>query len=179
VFGRVRSSKGIDVLIDAAIKTLPQHPQATIIICGECLTSDEPYQQEQINKLIQSDLDQRVLFIGKQPFDKLPELFQGMSIVAALSREEGFGLTPLEGMASGAAVITSHAGAWPDIIENGEQGYLTETGNVNEVAKRLNELLSDKALTETMGKRARQLVEQKYSVTREAEQLTHFLLSLG
>ena len=178
VFGRVRHSKGIDVLIDAAIRVLPQHPDVTVIICGECLASEATFQQTLVERLQQHQLENRVLFIGKQPFERLPELFRGMSIVAALSREEGFGLTPLEAMASGAAVLTSHAGAWPDVVQPGVQGYLSRTGDADDVATKLDALLSDHAQTTAMGQAGRIWVEQHYSVKREAEQLTEFLLSL-
>ena len=51
-----------------------------------------------MDKIKAAKLEERILFIGKQPFDEIPKIFQGMKVVAALSRNEGYGLTPLEGM---------------------------------------------------------------------------------
>ncbi len=178
-FGRVRHSKGIDLLVEAAVELLPAHPAATVIICGGCQHNDRAYQQALIEKARSAGLAKRILFIGEQPFEKLPGLFRGMDIVAALSRSEGFGLTPLEAMASGCAVLTSRAGAWPDIIENGVTGYTTNTGDLREVKAALAMLLQNREATAEMGVRGRALIESHYSVDREARQLTDYLLGLG
>ena len=155
IFGRVRHSKGIDILVDAAIPILKQRPEVTVVICGECLEKDWAYQTQIQRKLGSVGLSDRVVFLGKQPFNALPSLFQAMTVVTALSRNEGFGLTPLEAMASGCAVITSEAGAWTDIIDNGQNGYCVPTGDVSAVTEKLEILLSDPAAAETMGMVAR------------------------
>ena len=179
IFGRVRHSKGIDILIDAAIPTLRQRPEVTVVICGECLDKDQPYKNQMLRKLSRAELSDRVVFLGKQPFSALPALFQAMTVVTALSRNEGFGLTPLEAMASGCAVITSEAGAWTDIIDNGQNGFCVPTGDVLAVTEKLEVLLNDPAATETMGMIARQHIVSRYTVAKEAQRLTQFLLSLG
>ena len=179
IFGRVRHSKGIDILIDAAIPTLRQRPEVTVVICGECLDKDQPYKNQMLRKLSRAELSDRVVFLGKQPFSALPALFQAMTVVTALSRNEGFGLTPLEAMASGCAVITSEAGAWTDIIDNGQNGFCVPTGDVLAVTEKLEVLLNDPAATETMGMIARQHIVSRYTVAKEAQSLTQFLLSLG
>jgi mannosyltransferase len=178
IFGRVRHSKGIDILVDAAIPILKQRPEVTVVICGECLEKDQAYQNQMQRKLGSAGLSDRVVFLGKQPFSALPSLFQAMTIVTALSRNEGFGLTPLEAMASGCAVITSEAGAWTDIIDNGHNGYCVPTGDVLAVTEKLEILLSDPAATETMGIVAREHIMSQYTVEKEAQSLTQFLLSL-
>ena len=178
IFGRVRHSKGIDILVDAAIPILKQRPEVTVVICGECLEKDQAYQNQMQRKLGSAGLSDRVVFLGKQPFSALPSLFQAMTIVTALSRNEGFGLTPLEAMASGCAVITSEAGAWTDIIDNGHNGYCVPTGDVLAVTEKLEILLSDPASTETMGIVAREHIMSQYTVEKEAQSLTQFLLSL-
>ena len=179
IFGRVRHSKGIDILIDATIPILRQRPEVTVVICGECLDKDQPYKNQMLRKLSRAELSDRVVFLGKQPFSALPALFQAMTVVTALSRNEGFGLTPLEAMASGCAVITSEAGAWTDIIDNGQNGFCVPTGDVLAVTEKLEVLLNDPAATETMGMVARQHIMSRYTVAKEAQSLTQFLLSLG
>jgi mannosyltransferase len=52
-----------------------------------------------------------------------------MSIVVALSRNEGFGLIIPEAMASGCAVLTSHAGSWQDIIDEEHHGFNVPVGD--------------------------------------------------
>ncbi|WP_439102838.1 glycosyltransferase family 4 protein [Congregibacter sp.] len=179
MFGRVRQSKGTDLLVDAALELLPRHPRATVVICGDCRPPDREFRQKLLEKTDHAGLSGRIRFIGEQPFNQLPALYRGMSIVAALSRHEGFGLTPVEAMASGCAVLTSRAGAWPDIVEDGVTGFTTPTGDLNAVKIALAELLHDSERTERMGEAGRRLVEARYTVEREARELTDYLLGLA
>ena len=78
---------------------------------------------------------------------------------------------------SGAAVIASDAGAWPDIIRQGIDGY-SVSGNQQAINSTLKTLLDSPQLLLEMGAEARQHAEQHYSIDREARQLTDHLLSL-
>ena len=178
-FGRVRHSKGIDILVQACIPLLAKFPGATVIICGECIARDQPFLHKLQEQIKSVNLSERFIFLGKQPFTTLPALFQSMSIVTALSREEGFGLTPLEAMASGTAVLTSEAGAWQDIIRNGVDGYCVPTNDVEAVSSKLNAMLSDLDATHKMGMAGRQHMVDQYTVEHEAEALVYFLKNLS
>lgn len=101
-----------------------------------------------------------------------------MDIVCAVSRNEGYGLTPLEAMASGVAVLTSEAGAWKDIVESGVHGYCVPTGNVTEIRKHLELMINDPASLIRMGNSGRTHVETNYTNKREAQQLCEFYKSL-
>ena len=171
IFGRVRYSKGIDILVDAALEVLPKHPQATVIICGEIQLEDQTYKNNMLRKITDASLEERILFLGKKPFEDLPRLFQGMTVVAALSRNEGYGLTPLEGMASGAAVLTSSEGVWDELVRDGIDGYVVKTNDVHQTSERLNTLIENSSKTKIMGKNAAKYILENFSVEKEAEQI--------
>ena len=171
IFGRVRYSKGIDILVDAAINVLPRHNQATLIICGETQVEDLPYKNKMLIKIKQAGLENRVFFLGKKPFEELPKLFRGMSVVAALSRNEGYGLTPLEGMASGAAVLTSSAGVWDELVRDGVDGYVVDVDNVDQTSEKLNLLIENSSKTKIMGENAAKYISENFSVENEAEKI--------
>jgi len=171
IFGRVRYSKGIDILVDAALEVLPKHPHATVIICGEIQLEDQTYKNNMLRKITDANLEERILFLGKKPFEDLPRLFQGMTVVAALSRNEGYGLTPLEGMASGAAVLTSSEGVWDELVRDGIDGYVVKTNDVHQTSERLNTLIENSSKTKTMGKNAAKYILENFSVEREAKQI--------
>ena len=171
IFGRVRYSKGVDILIDAAIKVLPENKSATIIICGETQTEDQHYKNKMLKKIKEANLQDRVLFLGKRPFEELPKLFQGVSVVAALSRNEGYGLTPLEGMSSGAAVLTSSAGVWKELVRDGVDGFVVDNDNVEQTADKLKFLIENRNMTKNMGENAAKYIHQKFSVKDEAEKI--------
>lgn len=171
IFGRVRYSKGIDILVDSALEVLPKHPLATVIICGEIQLEDQAYKNNMLRKITDANLEERILFLGKKPFEDLPKLFQGMTVVAALSRNEGYGLTPLEGMASGAAVLTSSEGVWDELVRDDIDGYVVKTNDVHQTAERLNTLIENSSKTKIMGKNAAKYILENFSVEKEAEQI--------
>ena len=100
IFGRVRPQKGVDLLVDAMIQIFKRHPDcgASVVVVGETTKQYEPYLKSLKDRIQAENLEGRFVFLGKQAFEKIPELFRGMSIVTALSRNEGFGLTVLEAM---------------------------------------------------------------------------------
>ena len=180
IFGRVRPQKGTDLLIKAMIQVFKENPEcgATVVIVGETTSKHESY-LESLKNLIRSEgLDQKFIFLGKQEFASIPELFRGMSIVAALSRNEGFGLTVLEAMASGCAVLASEAGAWGEIVQD-DFGRLVPRDDLEQTIQGLIELIklpADKL--HNMGKQARLEIEQNYKIEREAQRLVDFYQSL-
>ncbi|WP_374278774.1 glycosyltransferase family 4 protein [Azonexus sp.] len=178
IFGRVREQKGIDILIEASLPLLKIYPEFSLVICGEITPGNEKFVAQQQHKISAAGLSQRVIFLGKQPFSRVPELFRAMSIVAALSRNEGFGLTVLEAMSSGAAVLASQAGAWPEIIEEGVEGYTAPCSDVAATRAQLEKLMRRPEYLPIMGERGRKKVEQFYTIEREAKALCDFFKTL-
>lgn len=172
IFGRVRPQKGIDLLVEAAIPLLLANPAPTIVIVGETTPKFRDYQDQLEKKIARAGLTDRIIFQGNRPSSELPGLFQGMSIVAALSRNEGFGLTVLEAMASGCAVLASHAGAWQDIATEGIHGHTVPCDDVEATREALANLLT--ADLHAMGSKGRRHVEQSYTIQREASALVEF-----
>lgn len=179
IFGRVRKQKGVDLLIHAAIPLLKKHPDFTAVICGETTPDHQSFQDQLQSDIDAAGLTSRFHFIGKQPFSALPRLFRAMTIVTALSRNEGFGLTVPEAMASGVAVLASEAGAWKDIVRHGTDGYIVPCGDLAATTEMLDTMMSNPARLTDMGKHGRQRVQQHYTLEREAKALCDFLSSLA
>ena len=172
VFGRVRPLKGIDLFVEACIRLFPEHEDCSALIVGEITPDNRAFARELKENIRNAGLTERIWLLGEQHPDKVAELMRSVSLVAALSRNEGFGLTPLEAMASGTAVITSSAGAWPDIVDN-RVGRRTETGNLEQIVIAMDELLGDTESLEILGKNGRERVEKRYSVEAEARALVN------
>ena len=178
IFGRVRQQKGVDILVRAAIPLLKKHSDYTVVICGETTPKQQEFKNKIQVEIEAAGLNERFLFLGKQPFSELPKLFRAMSIVTALSRNEGFGLTVLEAMASGVAVLASEAGAWKDIVREGTDGYLVPCDDPIATRRKLELMMSDSAMLQEMGLHGRKRVESRFTLEREAKELTRFLCSL-
>ena len=179
IFGRVRHQKGVDLLVHAAIPLLKKHPDFTVVICGETTPDQKKFQEGLQKEIHLAGLSERFLFLGKQPFSELPKLFRAMSIVTALSRNEGFGLTVPEAMASGAAVLASEAGAWKDIVREAEDGYIVPCDDLQATREKLDLMMSDPDRLITMGLAGRKRVEEHYTIEREAKALCKFLRQLA
>jgi mannosyltransferase len=179
IFGRVRQQKGVDLLVRASIPLLKKHPEFTVVICGETTPDQQSFQDKLEAEVEAAGLTDRFLFLGKQPFSELPKLFRAMTIVTALSRNEGFGLTILEAMASGVTVLASEAGAWKDIVREGIDGHIVPCDDLSTTKGKLDLMMSDPAQLIEMGTHGRERAEEHYSLEREARDLTEFLRSLA
>jgi mannosyltransferase len=169
-FGRIRASKGTDLFVRAMIRLLPEHPNFVAVISGLCQKEDEAFLAELQKEINNAGLTDRILFLGDLEPNAIRDWYQTVSLVVAASRTEGFGLTPLEAMASGCAVVASHAGIWPEVVDN-DVGALFQTGDLEDLVRKLEPLLTDpQALTEK-ALSARIRAVEKHSVTFEAQQV--------
>ena len=169
-FGRIRPQKGVDLLVDAAIEVLPAFPDAKVIFTGNATKEFEAFQREQEDKLKQARLGDRVLFLGERPWDEIVETYRALDLFVAPARHEGFGLTPLEAMASGVPAIACHdVGAFSAQIQDGVTGRLVEKDNAEALAQALRDMLADPGKMAKAGAAARQHVEQNFRIEGEAE----------
>lgn len=177
IFGRVRPQKGIDLLIDSMIIIIRNNVnfKGTIVVVGETTKKHESYLKSLKERVESAGFKERFVFTGKQSFDDLPKLFSGMSIVAALSRNEGFGLTVLEAMSSGTAVIASEAGAWLDIVNKDAFGRIVPIDDLKKTTIALEDLIKlPVGKLEKMGQVARQEILTHYKIETEANKLLEF-----
>jgi N-acetyl-alpha-D-glucosaminyl L-malate synthase BshA len=82
-----------------------------------------------------------IRFLGKQ--DQMDEILSITDLFILPSQYESFGLSALEAMACGVPVISTNAGGLPEINEHGKTGYLSEVGDVDDMAKNAYHILSD------------------------------------
>ncbi|MBX5437244.1 MAG: N-acetyl-alpha-D-glucosaminyl L-malate synthase BshA [Alicyclobacillaceae bacterium] len=95
-----------------------------------------------------------VYFLGRQ--DEVADLFAAADLFLLPSEKESFGLVALEAMASGVPVVGSNAGGIPEVVRDGETGFLAPVGDVDTMARRALELLSDPLLYQRFSRRARE-----------------------
>jgi glycosyltransferase involved in cell wall biosynthesis len=100
--------------------------------------------------------DRKAKGLGKIVYRRYPsiaearELYSKSLVWILASKSEGFPAPPLEAMACGAVPVATNCGGTEDIIEDGENGFLVEIGNVEQIAERVGLLLSDEALRQRM-----------------------------
>jgi mannosyltransferase len=178
ILGRVRAQKGVHLFVKSCIELLDKYPDYTAVVVGSISSSNDSFVKELQVEIEQAGLSKRIVFAGEQNFADIPKIFSGLSLVVALSDNEGFGLTILEAMGSGAAVLASEAGAWPEVIRKGKDGYVVPVNDLPAVINKMDLLLSDEDKLAQMGIDGRERVLTHYSVEREAKQLVTFFREL-
>tara|TARA_B100000809_G_scaffold77626_1_gene75484 strand:- start:126 stop:1220 length:1095 start_codon:yes stop_codon:yes gene_type:complete len=178
ILGRVRKQKGVHLFVQSCIALLKDYPDYTAVIVGGVAAKHKKFSQELHDSIEQAGLAERIIFVGEQDFSDIPKIFSSLSLVVALSEKEGFGLTILEAMSSGSAVLASEAGAWPEVIREGIDGYVVPVNDLMAVKDKMALLLSDEKKLVQMGLSGRQRVEEHYSAEREAKELTSFIKTL-
>jgi mannosyltransferase len=167
VFGRVRPNKGTHLYVDALCELLPRHSQFTGIISGECLWGDADYLDSLKERVARAGLEERIVFLGDQPQNEIKHWYRRVALCVAPSLSEGYGLTPLEAMASGAACVTSRAGAYPAMIQPGVNGEIATTGDGTALTRAMEQVIRDPARMLEMGAAGRRIAEQHFSITGE------------
>jgi len=171
VFGRIRRQKGTDLFIEAMLKLLPRYRDFTAVVIGLVTETDRGFEAELKAKAASAGLADRIRFLGELPADEVPPWFRRMLVFVGPQRNEGFGLTTLEAMASEMAVVATRAGAAPHLVVDGETGFLVPIEDVGALTDRIEELMRDPARAAGMGKAGRRRVEAAFSIAREAKEI--------
>jgi len=102
----------------------------------------------------------KCVFVGKQP--RIVDYLSAADVLLLPSEQESFGLAALEAMACEVPVIASRVGGVPEVVTDGETGFLSEVGDVEKMAEDAARLLTDAKLRREMGKRARESALSRY-----------------
>ena len=170
-FGRVRAQKGTDVFVDAMCQVLPRYPDFTAVIVGEVTPGERAFAAQLEAKARDAGLADRMHFLGLRPIEELPEWFRRVTVYAFTSRNEGFGLTLLEAMASGNALVAARAGAADIVVNDGDNGILVPPGDATALAAALDRLMADPASADAMGRRAAGRAAAEFTVDAEAAKI--------
>lgn len=170
IFGRVRPQKGTEEFIEALCKVLPDRPGWTGCVIGETTPAYAEFQRQLEKKVAAAGLADRIRFIGKvEEFDEIPQWYQAMSVVAVPSRVEGFGLTCLEAMASECAVVATETGVFPEIIDEGKNGWLVPCEDAAALMDSLFKITDDPDALGEIGHQARQTILKSYTIETTAQ----------
>jgi len=102
----------------------------------------------------------KCVFVGKQP--NIVDYLSASDVLLLPSEQESFGLAALEAMACEVPVIASRVGGIPEVVTDGDTGYLSEVGDVTKMGEDAARLLADPNACREMGKRARESAISRY-----------------
>ena len=111
-------------------------------------------------------------FVGKQA--RIVDYLCASDVLLLPSEQESFGLAALEAMACQVPVIASRVGGLPEVVDDGETGFLSAVGDVDKMADDAVRLLTDKKLSREMGKLARESAITRYGTEKIIPQYIKF-----
>src|SRR5437016_3055478 len=167
-FGRVRAQKGTDVFVEAMCRLLPRYPDFTAVIVGAVVPEQQGFANDLKKRIEAAGLQSRIVITGELEIEEVQRWYQRLTIYAFTSRNEGFGLTLIEAMGVGAALVASRAGAAERVVEDGVTGVLTPPGDADALVAALEPLMRDPDAAAAMGARARRGVIGTFSLDAEA-----------
>lgn len=165
-FGRIRHQKGTDLFVEAMVELLPHYPEWTAIIAGRVTLRHTAFAKKLKGKIACARLIDRIIFVGE--LADPCQWYRRLSLYVAPSRNEGFGLTPLEAMASQTAVVTSDAGSYAELVAEGT-GIVIPAGNKLALRWAIESYLAHPMQTITAGKAALNHVHSNFPLIREAK----------
>lgn len=175
-FGRVRHQKGTDLFVQAMIELLPHHPDWTAVICGRVTAEHQEFADRLKASVAKAGLSDRIRFLGE--VDDIKPWYRRLTLYVAPSRNEGFGLTPLEAMASQTAVVASDAGAYAEQVAPGLAGNVVPAGTYEPLRDAINTFFADPSLALRTGNSARKYVAINFALANEAQGLERVYDSL-
>lgn len=156
--GRIEPLKGLDILLRALALLDGATPARLIVVGGD---QENDAEQRRLQSLAcDLGIADRVTFTGSVEQERLPAYYNAADALVLPSYYESFGLAALEAMACATPVVVSRVGGLQTFIDHGETGYLIPWRCPEPFAQALDTLLSNPALSETMGKAARRKAAQ-------------------
>ena len=166
--GRVRPEKGTDLFVDAMIRALPDLPGVTALVVGRAAREHQKYDLDLKDRVQRAGLIDRIRFVGERPASDLPAIMRALSLVVQLPRYEGYGMVPLESMASGTPFVGSQAGYFEAFSSQGRSGVIVPQDGAQAAADAVRAILTDPVRHAAMADAARRIAEDSFSARAEA-----------
>lgn len=168
-FGRVRHQKGTDLFVDAMIATLPQQPGWSAIIAGRATGPHVEFENGLKEKVRAAGLADRILFVGEHT--NINEWYRTLDLFIAPQRWEGFGLTPLEAMATSVPVVATDVGAFPELIVESQTGEVITRDELDTMIGAAAQWMGNDMRRAHASDFARLHVTEKFTIDGEAENI--------
>ena len=153
--------KNVDGMIWAASKV----PSAKLVVVGD---GQERVPLEEQAEILGVPLNIKG---NSHSEEELAQLYSQCKLLLHLSLYEPFGLTPVEaGLFGKPSIVTNHGGP-PEIVVDGETGFIVAPRDYYSIARRMRELLSNPELRHEMGRKARKRVLENFTLERSAKRL--------
>lgn len=139
--GRLHPVKGAQYLIEAMAIIHRKMPDVKLVIVGDGI---ERSRLEELREKL--DLNGCIQFAGQVPQERIPQIMHQADVFALPSLSESFGIVNIEAMAAGLPIVTTNVGGLPELIKNGENGFVVEPKNPEAIAEKILLILNNNDL---------------------------------
>jgi glycosyltransferase involved in cell wall biosynthesis len=169
--GRMTDVKDTDAVLEIVGAARAKGLDVALVMVG-----DGP-DRERLEQLAHDlGIARSTFFVGYQP--EVAGYYELFDAFLLPSVNEGTPVSAIEALASGTPVVATRVGGVPDVVRDGEDGFLFEPGDTDAAAERLARLASDPALRTTLGESGRERVLERYSVARLVDDVDRLYRSL-
>jgi glycosyltransferase involved in cell wall biosynthesis len=175
--GQLYAPKGIDYLLKAMAKVRKVFSKVALYLVGDYGTGQYQNYKAELNSIIESKNLEKIYFLGWRS-DAL-EILSLMDIYAFPSLSEGVPRSIMEAMALGKPVVATSVGGIPDLVRNGETGFLVEARNSDGLANAILTLAKNKELRTKFGEKARSIAFKECSIKDNIVGLENLYLELA
>lgn len=169
--GTIIRKKGVFELAEIFNKVVNKIPDAQLIVIGNDssdIKTGEKSTYKLVEKIFSEKAKKQVSYLGKVPYTKVKEYIKNAHVCVFPSFAETLGMVTIEAMALQKPVVNTSIGWSQEIIDDGINGYLVHPKNNDLYAKRILELLNNKNLCLQLAKAARQKVEVRFDIEKNA-----------
>jgi glycosyltransferase involved in cell wall biosynthesis len=162
--------KGPIYLLRAMAEVWQNHPDIHLVYVGK-----GDLEEDVKREASRTGVSDKVKFLGWR--DDIPEIMQILDVFVLPSLNEGMGRVLLEAMASGKPIVASNVGGIPDLVKDGQNGFLVGPGDVNGLSIAIKRLIEDERLRGKMGAKGRAMA-QRYDVKEMVRKIDDLYRSL-
>jgi glycosyltransferase involved in cell wall biosynthesis len=163
--GELREKKGLQTLLSAYAQINKKQP-LTLLIVGEVRQGEDKKLFDEIKESIPNA---NIIVTGIVPHKDLPAYYSLMDVFVHPSLRDGMPNAVLEAMACGKAVIATPVGGVIDVIDDDVNSWLVKVDDVEGLAEKIAEVLSQPEKRETAGRFARETVLSRFTLDRELQ----------
>lgn len=171
ILGQRVGLKGHDLFINAIPEIASRHPNARFVIVGGELSGSERYAQTLRELADRRGVSELLTFLG--PRNDVMEIQPDLDVAVHPSRSENPGgavYTLLSGVPTAGAAV----GGIPEVVRDGETGYLFERDDVPGLVSSVNRLLDDRETARAMALKGRALVQELFDISHTAPRILSF-----
>ncbi len=159
--GRITRIKGIDLLLTAVSRLkIP----FKLLIIGPIL--DYFYYKELLDLIIKHKLGSKIIFLGEINNEKIPFYCSIASVLVLPSIYENLGGIIMEAQSCECPVIASRIGGIPEVMQDGQTGFLLDSRNPSELTQKIEILIRDDGLRKQFGKSAREFIINNFTADK-------------